>query len=104
MSGPGSPVSRAVTRALRRHLVGPEQAWTFSPPPRVDSAVVRMRPRPQGQLTAVSEAGLVLTANLSYESLYQDHEIGGSTLDAAVLSDAVAYFNTLKAICTAYPY
>ena len=34
MSGPGSPVSRAVTRTLRRHLVGPEQAWTFSPPPR----------------------------------------------------------------------
>jgi len=30
----------------------------FSPPPRVDSAVVRMWPRPQAQLTAASEAGL----------------------------------------------
>jgi 16S rRNA (adenine1518-N6/adenine1519-N6)-dimethyltransferase len=30
----------------------------FSPPPRVDSAVVRMCPRPQAQLTAASEAGL----------------------------------------------
>ena len=30
----------------------------FSPPPQVDSAVVRLRPRPQAQLTAASEAGL----------------------------------------------
>ena len=30
----------------------------FSPPPRVDSAVVRMWPRPQAQLKAASEAGL----------------------------------------------
>jgi len=30
----------------------------FSPPPQVDSAVVRMVPRPQTQLTAVSEAGM----------------------------------------------
>ncbi len=30
----------------------------FSPPPQVDSAVVRMHPRPQAQLTATSEAGL----------------------------------------------
>ena len=30
----------------------------FSPPPQVDSAVVRMLPRPQAQLTAASEAGL----------------------------------------------
>jgi coproporphyrinogen III oxidase-like Fe-S oxidoreductase len=34
VSGPGSPVSRTLTRALRRHLVGPGQTWTFSPPPR----------------------------------------------------------------------
>lgn len=30
----------------------------FSPPPQVDSAVVRMRPRPRSQLGAASEAGL----------------------------------------------
>ncbi len=30
----------------------------FSPPPKVDSAVVRMWPRPRSQLTAVSDAGL----------------------------------------------
>ncbi len=30
----------------------------FSPPPQVDSAVVRMRPRPPAQLTAATEAGL----------------------------------------------
>jgi 16S rRNA (adenine1518-N6/adenine1519-N6)-dimethyltransferase len=30
----------------------------FSPPPQVHSAVVRMRPRPLAQLTAVNEAGL----------------------------------------------
>ena len=30
----------------------------FSPPPQVDSAVVRLRPRPQARLTAASEAGL----------------------------------------------
>jgi 16S rRNA (adenine1518-N6/adenine1519-N6)-dimethyltransferase len=30
----------------------------FSPPPKVESAVVRMRPRPPAQLTAASEAGL----------------------------------------------
>ncbi|MBE0622928.1 MAG: 16S rRNA (adenine(1518)-N(6)/adenine(1519)-N(6))-dimethyltransferase RsmA [Burkholderiales bacterium] len=30
----------------------------FSPPPQVDSAVVRMWPRPRSQLTAMSEAGL----------------------------------------------
>ncbi|MHB8667489.1 MAG: 16S rRNA (adenine(1518)-N(6)/adenine(1519)-N(6))-dimethyltransferase RsmA [Burkholderiales bacterium] len=30
----------------------------FSPPPQVDSAVVRLRPRPQVELTALSEAGL----------------------------------------------
>ena len=30
----------------------------FSPPPQVDSAVVRMLPRPQAQLTAVSQSGL----------------------------------------------
>ncbi|MGE5228119.1 MAG: coproporphyrinogen-III oxidase family protein [Deltaproteobacteria bacterium] len=33
MSGPGTGVSRAVTRAVRRHLVGPRQQWAFSPPP-----------------------------------------------------------------------
>ena len=30
----------------------------FEPPPQVDSAVVRLRPRPRAQLTAVSESGL----------------------------------------------
>jgi len=35
--------------------VGPE---AFSPPPKVDSALVRMLPRPQAQLTAATEAGL----------------------------------------------
>jgi len=35
--------------------VGPD---AFSPPPQVDSAVVRMLPRPPAQLTAASEAGL----------------------------------------------
>jgi len=30
----------------------------FSPPPKVESAVVRMRPRPPAQLTAATEAGL----------------------------------------------
>ena len=33
MSGPGTGVSRAATRALRRHLVGPRQQWAFFPPP-----------------------------------------------------------------------
>ena len=35
--------------------VGPE---AFSPPPQVDSAVVRLLPRPQARLTAKSQAGL----------------------------------------------
>jgi 16S rRNA (adenine1518-N6/adenine1519-N6)-dimethyltransferase len=35
--------------------VAPE---AFSPPPQVDSAVVRLLPRPQAQLTAASQAGL----------------------------------------------
>ena len=35
--------------------VGPD---AFSPPPQVDSAFVRMVPRPQAQLTAVSQPGL----------------------------------------------
>jgi len=35
--------------------VGPD---AFSPPPQVDSAVVRMLPRPQAQLTAATQAGL----------------------------------------------
>ena len=35
--------------------VAPE---SFSPPPKVESAVVRMQPRPQEQLTAASEDGL----------------------------------------------
>ena len=30
----------------------------FSPPPQVDSAVVRLLPRPQARLTAKSQAGL----------------------------------------------
>ena len=32
MSGPGRGVSRAATRALRRHLVGPDQQWEFKRP------------------------------------------------------------------------
>lgn len=32
MSGPGAGISRLATTALRRHLVGPEQNWSFSPP------------------------------------------------------------------------
>lgn len=32
MSGPGQGVSRAVTRAMRRHLVGPAQQWAFVRP------------------------------------------------------------------------
>jgi len=32
MSGPGQGVSKAVTRAVRHHLVGPAQEWTFAPP------------------------------------------------------------------------
>jgi 16S rRNA (adenine1518-N6/adenine1519-N6)-dimethyltransferase len=35
--------------------VGP---GAFSPPPQVDSALVRMQPRPQVQLTAASQASL----------------------------------------------
>ncbi|TLM80390.1 MAG: radical SAM protein [Actinobacteria bacterium] len=33
VSGPGTGVSRLVTQAVRRHLVGPEQRWRFEPPP-----------------------------------------------------------------------
>lgn len=32
MTTPGRGVSRAATRAVRRHLVGPEQAWVFERP------------------------------------------------------------------------
>ena len=32
MSGPGTGISRATTRAVRRHLVGPRQRWSFTPP------------------------------------------------------------------------
>lgn len=32
MIGPGQGVSRVATRIVRRHLVGPEQAWRFEPP------------------------------------------------------------------------
>jgi 16S rRNA (adenine1518-N6/adenine1519-N6)-dimethyltransferase len=40
------------------HLLLEVAADAFSPPPQVDSAVVRMLPRPRAQLTAASEAGL----------------------------------------------
>lgn len=33
MSTPGRGISRAATRILRRHLVGPRQSWLFAPPP-----------------------------------------------------------------------
>ena len=33
MSAPGTGISRTVTGAVRRHLVGPRQRWVFSPPP-----------------------------------------------------------------------
>ena len=50
----------SVTLQYRFHMellfeVGPD---AFSPPPQVDSAVVRMLPRPQVQLTAASQSGL----------------------------------------------
>ncbi|MDP2182151.1 MAG: radical SAM protein [Actinomycetota bacterium] len=32
MSGPGQGVSRAMTRAVRRHMVGSAQSWVFAPP------------------------------------------------------------------------
>jgi 16S rRNA (adenine1518-N6/adenine1519-N6)-dimethyltransferase len=38
----------------------------FSPPPQVESAVVRMLPRPQAQLTAVSQAGLELVVRRAF--------------------------------------
>jgi 16S rRNA (adenine1518-N6/adenine1519-N6)-dimethyltransferase len=38
----------------------------FSPPPQVDSAVVRMRPRPRPQLTAESEDGLALVVRRAF--------------------------------------
>ena len=38
----------------------------FSPPPQVDSAVVRMRPRPQTQLTAASPARLELVVRHAF--------------------------------------
>lgn len=41
MSGPGSGISRVVTRGVRRHLVGPEQRWVFKPP-QVDWAPPRV--------------------------------------------------------------
>jgi 16S rRNA (adenine1518-N6/adenine1519-N6)-dimethyltransferase len=40
------------------HLLLEVSPDAFSPPPQVDSAVVRMLPRPQAQLAAASEAGL----------------------------------------------
>ena len=40
------------------HLLLEVAPDAFSPPPQVDSAVVRMLPRPQAQLTAANEAGL----------------------------------------------
>ncbi len=43
--------------------VAPE---AFSPPPQVDSAVVRLRPRPQAQLTAASEAGLAQVVRCAF--------------------------------------
>ena len=43
--------------------VGPE---SFSPPPQVESAVVRMRPRPQAQLAATREAGLALVVRRAF--------------------------------------
>lgn len=33
MSGPGTGISRVVTKGVRRHLVGPEQRWEFVEPP-----------------------------------------------------------------------
>ena len=33
MIGPGHWLARWITRAVRRYLVGPAQAWTFEPPP-----------------------------------------------------------------------
>jgi len=38
----------------------------FSPPPKVESAVVRMRPRPLAQLTAASEAGLAQVVRCAF--------------------------------------
>jgi oxygen-independent coproporphyrinogen-3 oxidase len=33
VSNPGHGLSRLATRAVRRHLVGPDQRWVFTPPP-----------------------------------------------------------------------
>ena len=32
MNSPGHRLSRLATRAVRRHLVGPNQRWVFEPP------------------------------------------------------------------------
>jgi phosphatidylserine/phosphatidylglycerophosphate/cardiolipin synthase-like enzyme len=61
---------------------------------------------PQDQTHAkmliIDDQVFVLTANLSYESLFKDHEVGAATTEAQVLAEALAYFEALEAVSSPY--
>lgn len=55
------------------------------------------------KLAICDDVVLVGTANLSYTSLFDDHELGASSADPQVLADALAWFQAMKAMSAAYP-
>ena len=54
------------------------------------------------KLAIVDDQVVVSSGNLSYTSLYQDHELAGVTADPQVLADALAFYEALRAVSTGY--
>ena len=54
------------------------------------------------KLAIVDDQVVVSSGNLSYTSLYQDHEMAGVTADPAVLAEALDFFQALKAVSAVY--
>gem|GEM_PF-3606394 len=55
------------------------------------------------KLAICDDVVVVSSGNLSYESLYKDHEIAATSADPNVLAEAVAWFQAMKAMSTPYP-
>lgn len=54
------------------------------------------------KLAICDDVVVVSSGNLSYESLYKDHEIAATSADPNVLADALAWFQAMKAMSTIY--
>ncbi len=54
------------------------------------------------KLAICDDVVVVSSGNLSYESLYKDHEIAATSADPQVLADALAWFQAMKALSAVY--